>query len=311
MRAAAFEQYLVAPGHIPMSTNGLKRPESVLLLPRREFSSCLFAAFVRDTRDANLAHMQRFNHFAATPLCGITIMFEGESHLLDDAKAASRIDGQSLLPRISFAGPQRRPTMSFNPGDIHGVILAFFPEAFALLTGIKIADYVDRCVDAAGVLPAPILDLCEDMLTGAGADERFAGFQEGLSPLWRKARPASGFTGAWVSDWTRSLAMRAATSGFGRSVRQTERRIKAWTGQPMRDLQAYGRSEMLYSLVLEGWRRGDINYAEAAAGAGYSDQSHMGRDIRRQTGFSPAQLRRLIETEEAFWIYRLFGERLL
>jgi len=36
--------------------------------------------------------------------------------------------------------------------------------------------------------------------------------------------------------------------------------------------------------------------------------SHMGRVVRQTTGYSPAQLNRLIETDEAFWCYRLLGE---
>jgi AraC-like DNA-binding protein len=43
--------------------------------------------------------------------------------------------------------------------------------------------------------------------------------------------------------------------------------------------------------------------------AAFSDQSHMGRAVRRATGFSPAHLNRVIATEEAFWCYRLLGER--
>ena len=53
----------------------------------------------------------------------------------------------------------------------------------------------------------------------------------------------------------------------------------------------------------------DTDLASLATDAGYSDQSHMGRAVRGATGFSPAQLNRHIETEEAFWCYRLIGER--
>jgi AraC-like DNA-binding protein len=49
--------------------------------------------------------------------------------------------------------------------------------------------------------------------------------------------------------------------------------------------------------------------AELAAEAGFSDQSHMGRALKRATGFAPVQLNEKIATEEAFWCYRLLGER--
>lgn len=35
------------------------------------------------------------------------------------------------------------------------------------------------------------------------------------------------------------------------------------------------------------------------------DQSHMGREVRRVTGLSPARLDDLMAHDEAFWFYRL------
>jgi len=49
--------------------------------------------------------------------------------------------------------------------------------------------------------------------------------------------------------------------------------------------------------------------AELAAEAGFADQSHLGRALKRATGFSPVSLNRKIATEEPFWCYRLLGER--
>jgi len=46
-----------------------------------------------------------------------------------------------------------------------------------------------------------------------------------------------------------------------------------------------------------------------ATDAGYSDQSHMGRHVRAQKGFTPAELMRRFESDEASWSYRLMGER--
>ena len=48
---------------------------------------------------------------------------------------------------------------------------------------------------------------------------------------------------------------------------------------------------------------------DLAVEAGFADQSHMGRDLKRATGFSPVQLNQRILQNEAFWCYRLLGER--
>ena len=135
-------------------------------------------------------------------------------------------------------------------------------------------------------------------------------FCETLLPVWRASHPGS-ILPAWTGttrlvDWSRALVTRAAVAGPGRSVRALERRLKRWSGQTQRSLQFYASFERLHQLSTEA--KG-IPLAGLALEAGYSDQSHMGRAVRRATGFSPSELNRLIENEEPFWCYRLLGER--
>lgn len=100
--------------------------------------------------------------------------------------------------------------------------------------------------------------------------------------------------------------LNAALSPSGRSLRQIQRRVKAATGVPLKRLQTYSKAEEAFALAL---RNGSDDLAGIAADAGYSDQSHMGRQVRAQTGFTPTQLMRGFESDEAFWSYRLMGER--
>jgi AraC-like DNA-binding protein len=109
-----------------------------------------------------------------------------------------------------------------------------------------------------------------------------------------------------VADWTRSVVARVAVSGPGRSVRSIERRLRRASGKSRRTLDFFGTFDRLHAISRAA---PDRPLAEIALDAGYSDQSHMGRAVRRATGFSPARLNRAIETEEAFWCYRLLGER--
>jgi AraC-like DNA-binding protein len=51
---------------------------------------------------------------------------------------------------------------------------------------------------------------------------------------------------------------------------------------------------------------GELNWAALAAEAGYADQSHLCRESRRVTGFSPAELLRLLQEDERFWVYRVW-----
>jgi AraC-like DNA-binding protein len=50
--------------------------------------------------------------------------------------------------------------------------------------------------------------------------------------------------------------------------------------------------------------------AAVAAESGYSDQSHLGREVKRVTGLPPARFAERMKTDEAFWMYRLLGEHL-
>jgi len=83
--------------------------------------------------------------------------------------------------------------------------------------------------------------------------------------------------------------------------------MKRWTGQSGRALRAFAQLEDLHSLRM---REPNTAMAEIAAEAEFSDQSHMGRAVKKATGFSPGKLNRLIDTSESFWCYRLLGERL-
>ena len=95
-------------------------------------------------------------------------------------------------------------------------------------------------------------------------------------------------------------------SSAGQSLRSYERRLKRSSGHTQRALMFYANVENLHKVAREN---ADQPLSDIALAAGYSDQSHMGRALRRATGFSPAQLNHAIETEEAFWCYRLLGER--
>jgi len=125
-----------------------------------------------------------------------------------------------------------------------------------------------------------------------------------LLPRWQalgNLRPGHRY-----AAWTEALVVRAATSAAGRSLRQLERRIKAWAGLPMRELRAVSRAEAAFHAVAAAEGGGGVNWADIAAGSDYADQSHLCRETRRLTGFSPEDLRRRIHAEEAFWAYRLW-----
>ena len=264
----------------------------------------------RSTLDAALNEAQRFNYFPASPLCSISWWFAGDSEILPFSTCPTLDGPRAQVPaRICFHGPSTQPTLSWNTGPGHGMMLLLLPDALHRLTGVASMDHVDRFVSIHDVFPAPWIAMCESLMALPDDDARVACVQDFLEPRWQAARPSLPMHLHRYQDWAQSLALRAATSAPGRSLRQVERRIKQWAGLPMRELRGFGRAEQAFFRGLAEGADGDKpHWAELAESSGYADQSHLCRETRRITGFSPETLRHGLIHEEAFWIYRAWAQ---
>ncbi|MBL8460141.1 MAG: helix-turn-helix transcriptional regulator [Zoogloea sp.] len=286
----------------------LSAARSDLWLPRAALSSCVRAVISRDTRGVSLDEPARYNHFPASPVCSLLWYFSGEAEVLEAHHPAAPDSPCRPLPhRISFCGPFNRPVISRNPGPMHAMMLLLLPDALAQLTGIDPGAFLNRMVPAEEVLDASWMAMCRAVDAAPDDEARLTLIEAFLHPLWQEARPDATSPVRVFSDWSQSLAMRASTSGWGRSLRQVERRIKQWTGQPLRELRGLGRSEQAFFDAVLAGRSGEVNWSDVASSSGYADQSHLSRQTRRITGFPPAELRRRIFADESFWAYRLWG----
>lgn len=280
----------------------MARPIALMHTPCSELGACLLAGVERDTRGCFLSDADRFNYFPATPMVVISWIFEGALQRVDDGTLGP------VLSQLVFSGPQRHPYVSWSPGPVHALSVGFYPEAMRRLIGRPIVAFIDRSVPLAEVAPPALTQACQAVLD-AGKEAPFDMLEAVFRPLWHGASAAS--TTPFLSDWVRSVATRATHSSAGRSLRQLQRQVRDWTGQSYRDLALFIRAEEAFLRHLEARRAGDPSLAAVAANAGYADQSHMGREIRRVTGLSPADLGRRLETDEAFWYYRLVAGELV
>lgn len=281
---------------------------SRMWLPRRALATCMRGVLSRNTLGADLNDAQRFNYFPASPLCSISWWFEGISELLPFATDPSLDGPRKPVPaRICFHGPSTQPMLSWNPGPGHGMMLILMPDALHSLTGVTAMDYVDRFVDVHKVFSRSWIAMCEGVMAQPDDGARVAWIQDFLEPQWQAARPTLPLHLHHYQDWAQALALRAATSATGRSLRQVERRIKQWAGLPMRELRGFGRAEQAFFRGRsDGAAAGKPRWAELAETSGYADQSHLCRETRRITGFTPDELYRRIAEDEGFWSYRLW-----
>ena len=274
-----------------------------LWLPPLALAGCVRGVMLRDTRGRQLDAVQRENYFPATPLVQLFWWAEGSSEWLATPGFSTPPPERRHAP-VLFGGPFTLPTHTRNPGEMCAFKLLLLPDAFIALTGVALDRHVNRVVDAREVLPADWLAWAEQMAVAADDATRLQLLEDFLLPRWQALgtqRPGHRY-----ADWTQALAVRAVTSAAGRSLRQLERRIKAWAGLPMRELRAVSRAENAFYAVAAAEDVGSVNWADIAADNDYADQSHLCRETRRLTGFSPEDLRRRIQTEEAFWAYRLW-----
>ncbi|MGJ4889916.1 helix-turn-helix domain-containing protein [Bradyrhizobium sp. HKCCYLRH3099] len=280
----------------------------VLLLPRPSLAGCIFCATVYDTRHLTLRADERANYFPANPYCGINLFFEGRSLLFDGLEMEHGRAAPTPLPPAVFSGPQGQPRVSLDLGPVHVLWIGLYPDALQAMGGPQPAAYFDKSVDLAAALAPPLEGLFIDALKLGSAAAAFEQIQNALDPMWQAGRPQATLASRRITDWTRHLAMRAATTGAGRSIRQAERRFKTWSGQTQRELATLARSEEIFRQMMTRIGIEHEDWARLAYDAGYADQSHLVRQTKQATGFSPADLRRRIRTERPFWVYRLMGE---
>lgn len=283
------------------------RGRSTIACPRLALGPCVRAYMTRDTLGLDLAEADRLNHFPASPACAITWFLQGEADWVawaDDHEADPGCARRPIAGRVIFTGPQTRPTVFHNPGEVRCFAVILMPDVLHALAGLDIPSCVDQVLPFDALFDAHWQALSAQVLQAADDAARIAAFEAFLLPRWQSARRAHPALARSYRDWAEALATRAALSGLGRSVRQAERRIKAWAGLSWRELRGMGRAEQSYFSALKAIEAGSLSWAEVAAEAGYADQAHLCRDTRRVCGVAPEELKRRILTRESYWPYR-------
>ena len=279
-----------------------------LWLPRLSLSNCVRGVIVRNTTGLALDKHPLINHFPASPLCTLTWLFQGHAQEVKAVEGRWALDQSVALPGpLVFSGPYTRPLAGHYPGPVHLMLLMMLPDAFEAMTGIDPGAYINRFVAADDVLDPAWRGMCQAVFDAPDDEARVALIDAQMAAWWQASRAHKSASSRLLDDWYTGLALRAANTGLGRSARQIERRIKQWTGQPLRELRGIGRSERAFFAAVTSREQGEVNWADVAHEVGYADQSHLCRQTRRLTGFAPEELTRRIAEDEGFWAYRLWG----
>lgn len=273
--------------------------------PRPSVAQHIFAGFARDTRARELAPNDRFNFYPAFPFCVLTLFFEGTGFKLNGPAAQTNLQGLTPLPRIYLSGPQTRSSVIWNPSSAVSLSVGLYPATFAALSRCDVSSLVDQTVPLSGIPSDEIVDTFARALSAGKPRAAFDLLQDYIERCQQTGRLSHDDLGRSVQNWVHGIEGKASGVAISLSARQAERRIKKWTGHSRRKLQFYRRAERLLEQTLARGRA-KPQWSAITYDAGFSDQSHMIRDMRRLTGFSPKSLFGRLE-EEPFWCYRLFG----
>ena len=282
-------------------------PLARLHVPSPALGACLLAGVERDTRGCTLSDLERLNYYPATPLAVISWIFEGTLRMVEGWPPEVELTLGPVLPSLVLSGPQSGPSASWSPGPVHALSIGIYPEAFKRLIGQPVEAFLDRHLPLESVAPPALFQACQAILN-ADDPTSFDLFEAQIQPLWRE--PGHPSPAPYIGDWVRSVATRAAHSSAGRSLRQWQRLVRDWTGQSYRDLQLFIRVEEAFIRRIAVCNDRAPDLASIAADAGFADQSHMGRQIRKVTGLSPAHFGERLANDESFWYYRLIAGEL-
>ena len=270
--------------------------------PAATLQACVRGFVVRRIRGA--ADTEHLSHFPATASCSVNWFVEGSARRLNDS--------QSTQARIVFRGPQTRPVLVRHRGPLHMFILLLAPDALWWLTGADVERHLNRICPLAAALDDSWQAMALDVLRAACDEERVRIVEKFLEPRWRAARstrPAYWGPARRHGEWSRAAMSRARTFSKARSKRQLERRMRSITGWSARALRGLARVEEALLLAARS-TQSRVNWARIAAEAGYADQSHLCRELRRYTGLTPQQLWRRVPDDEELWVYKAwFGWR--
>jgi AraC-like DNA-binding protein len=283
--------------------HSFKVTDTHLRLPSPSLAGCVRAYVSRNTQGADLTPAETLNHYPASPLCTLAWTIEGAGVLVSKGEVQVQ---QHVAQRVLLMGPHTVPSVTQNVGDVQGLMVFLMPDALQALAGIDVSKLVDTFVPVDQLLDASWQRMADAVLVAPDDVTRIQIIEAFLLPRWQACHASGHRSGSRYLDWMTHLAKRAALSGVGKSTRQIERRVKLWAGLSKQRLRGFARLEASFFDLREASERELLSWAELAFNAGFSDQAHMCREVRRMTGFSPEEIRRAIDTEESFWIYRLW-----
>ena len=205
-------------------------------------------------------------------------------------------------PTVSFHTLSTQATAHEHEQPLRALGLVLPPDTAARLMGMSTGAQVDTTLPWAALAGAGEAARLDDALHRADDDgARLAALQASLRRVLgrgpeRVQRARAEALQRLCLAVGHQGAQAATTLGVG--PRQLERRCQALLGLTPKQMQRITR---LHGLLADAVRRQRPPDADAALAAGYYDQSHLARDVRRLTGTNLGELLRQAHADGAWW----------
>ncbi|AUX34529.1 MULTISPECIES: helix-turn-helix domain-containing protein [Sorangium] len=186
---------------------------------------------------------------------------------------------------VWLSGVATRPFGYRLPAELHAVIVLLEAWVIPAWFGLDAGRLVDRRIDLRDAIGAArvagLLSAVRREGTPHGRLLSVRRWAAALPP--RAAAPAPALRDAGLVDRDAAGLARA----LGVSLRQSERLLQRHHGVTLREMKGIRR----FQRALEHFDEG-LSWAALSADAGFADQSHLCRAVRRYAGMTPAALRR-------------------
>ncbi|MFJ4778130.1 helix-turn-helix transcriptional regulator [Streptomyces sp. NPDC088762] len=223
----------------------------------------------------------------------LVLGFEGQLRLTDiggaDGVAAGRAEEQAAVPFTSLVSAVRtRATIGEHNGVLHGMEVLLAPWAAYTLLGVEMHEWADSIVDPVELVGRRVDDLAGALAALPSWSRRFRLLDTTLAQ-WSAAGPPCSARVVWaweeLSRTGGTVPIRHLAEQSGWSWRQFESRFRQQIGMPPKTIARIMRLHRALRLLNRGQA-----VSQAALACGYSDQSHLAREVRRMTGRTTTQL---------------------
>ncbi|MFC9294062.1 helix-turn-helix transcriptional regulator [Streptomyces sp. NPDC057011] len=223
----------------------------------------------------------------------LVLGFQGQLRLTDvgrpDGTTAARAGEPAAVPFTSLVSAVRsRATIGEHSGILHGMEVLLAPWAAYNLLGVEMHEWADRILDPAELVGRRVDDLAGALAALPSWRRRFELLDATLAQ-WSAAGPPCSARVVWawgeLSRTGGAVPIRHLAEQSGWSWRQFESRFRQQIGMPPKTIARIMRLHRALRLLGSGQA-----VSQAALACGFSDQSHLAREVRRMTGRTATQL---------------------